>query len=98
MQGPEGRLAAIQLGHRPDHVNSTVKRFAALLDILAADCPADSRSDLAALTVRSLRELERVGISGTPTQVLGGVIGSSDIGALSSCSGFFERYVATRRR
>ena len=55
LTGPEARLTAIQLGERPNHVNSTMKRFAALFDILGADCPATTRRELADLTVRSIR-------------------------------------------
>lgn len=97
MESPEAHLAAIQLGRRPDHVNSTVKRFASMLDILEADCPANTRRNLADFTVTSLRDLHDSGISATPTQILGGVLGSSDIGALADCSRFFARYVTRRR-
>ncbi len=95
---PEARLTAIQLGERPDHVNSTLKRFASLLDILAADCPANTRRGLADLTVDSIRKLRGGGIRATPTEVLGGVVGATDIGATTGCTGFFRRYVAMRRR
>jgi hypothetical protein len=97
VKSPEGRLAAIQPVQRPDRLDSTVKRLASMLDILEADCPANTRRDLADLTVKSLHELERSGISASPTQILGGVLGSSDIGALSDCSRFFARYVTRRR-
>jgi hypothetical protein len=95
---PETRLAALQLAERPDHANSTVKRFAALLDILAADCPADSRHGLADLTVRTVMELRHGGIPATPTEVMGGVVGAPDIGGTERCAGFFRRYVALRRQ
>lgn len=95
---PETRLAALQLGLRPDHANSTVKRFSALLDILGADCPADTRRRLADLTVRSVTALRHGGIAATPTEVLGGVLGTVHIGATADCSGFFSRYAAERRK
>ena len=96
-QLPEARLAAIQLGRLPLSSDSTVKRLAWLLDLLGADCPDNTRRDLADLAVNSLRELRNNGISATPTQVLGGVAGLEDIGRLSSCKPYFERYVAIRR-
>ena len=94
---PETRLATLQLSGRPDHVDSTVKRFAGLLDILGGDCPADTRAGLADLTVRSVRSLRRQGIAATPTEVLGGVLGFVDIGATAHCTRFFARYVARRQ-
>src|SRR5262249_58954561 len=51
---PETRLTTLQLSERPDHVDSTIKRFSGLLDILGGDCPADTRAGLAALTVRGV--------------------------------------------
>ena len=97
-RSPEADLAAIQLGRRPRRFNSTLKRIAALLDILEADCPANTRRDLADLTVDTLRDLRHARISGaTPTQILGGVLGSETMGAASECSGFFKRYVTRRR-
>lgn len=94
---PETRLATLQLGPRPDHANSTVKRFSALLDILGADCPSDTRRDLADLTIRSVTALRRGGIPATPTEVLGGVLGSPGIGGSDVCARFFSGYVAVRR-
>jgi hypothetical protein len=95
---PETRLATLQLGLRPDHANSTVKRFSGLLDIFIADCPANTRRGLADLTIRSVTALRRDGIQATPTEVLGGVLGFVDMGATAECSAFFERYVTRRRR
>ena len=96
-QIPEARLAAIQLDRAVTRNNSTVKRLAWLLDLLGADCPDDTRRDLADLTVSSLRELRSSGIAATPTQVLGGVAGLDDIGRLPHCKPYFQRYIATRR-
>lgn len=93
---PEARLAAIQLGRPQLWRGSTVKRLESLLDLLAADCPADTRRSLAGLTTRSLRELAGKGISATPTQVLGGVVGLEDVGRLPGCASYFARYVAER--
>jgi len=95
---PETRLATLQLGLRPDHADSTVKRFSGMLDILIADCPADTRRGVAELAVRAVTALRRDGIPATPTEVLGGVLGSVDIGSTDTCSRFFGRYVAQRRR
>ena len=95
---PEARLAAIQLGHRPLPSNPTVERLAGLLDLLEADCPGNTRRDLAAFTVNSLRKLQNRGISATPRDVLGGVAGADDIGWLSDCSAYFESYVTLRGR
>ena len=97
-QSPEAHLAAAQLGYRPLWRDPTVKRLAWLLDLLAADCPANTRRDLAAFTVRSLRQLRASGMSATPTEVLGGVAGLDDIGWRSGCSSYFGRYVTLRRR
>ncbi len=94
---PEMLLTSIQPAQRPDHVDSTLKRFASLLDILAADCPANTRRGLADLTVASIRKLRHAGIEATPTEVLGGVVGATGIGATAQCSGFFRRYATERR-
>jgi hypothetical protein len=94
---PEFRLMEIQLGHRPSHANPTLKRFASILDILEADCPSDTRRDLGDLTVKTLNELRKAGISTTPNRVLGAVLGMPDMGSRDECSAFFERYVARRR-
>ena len=93
---PEASLAALQPVDRLKNTNSTVKRFASVLDILEADCPADTRRNLADLTVKSLRELRDRGIAATPNEILGGVLGTTDMGALSDCSPFFDRYVTRR--
>jgi hypothetical protein len=95
--GPEFQLMKIELGHRPSHANPRLKHFASILDILEADCPANTRSDLGNLTIKSLRELHGAGIAATPNEILGGVLGTPDMGSLSECSGFFERYVERRR-
>jgi hypothetical protein len=96
-QLPEARLAAIQLGQLPLSSDPIVPRLAWLLDLLAADCTANTRRDLADLAVNSLQELRNSGISAAPTQVLGGVAGLEDIGRRSGCKPYFDRYVATRR-
>ena len=93
---PEFRLAAIQLGHRPGQANPRLRRFASIFDILEADCPANTRRGLGDLATKSLRELRAAGIAATPNQILGGVLGSIDMGSRSECSGFFERYVERR--
>jgi hypothetical protein len=96
-RSPEARLASIQLGYRIRWKDSTTRRFEFLLDLLAADCPADSERQLADLTIRSIRELHADGTPASPTEVLGGVVGLDDIGALPDCRPFFERYVRRHR-
>ena len=97
VRSPEFQLMAIQLGHRPSHANPTLKRFASTLDILEADCPSNTRRDLGNLTIETLRQLRAAGIAATPNQVLGAVLGSTDMGSRSECSEFFEHYVERRR-
>lgn len=97
-RSPEARLASIQLGQRIRWKDSTTRRFEFLLDLLAADCPADSERRLVDLTLRSIRELNAGGVSASPTEILGGVSGLPDIGALSTCAPFFDRYVNQRLR
>ena len=88
---------AIQLGHRPSPANPTLKRFSSFLNILEADCPANSRRDLGDLTIKALRELRAAGIAATPNVILGAVMGMPDMGSRQECTVFFERYVARRR-
>jgi hypothetical protein len=97
-RSPEARLASIQLGQRIRWKDSTTRRFEFLLDLLAADCPADNERRLADLTIRSIRELSAAGVSSSPTEVLGGVSGLYDIGGRPTCASFFERYVTQRLR
>ena len=75
-----------------------MKRFSGLLDVLIADCPADTRRRLADLTVRGVGSLRQSGIPATPTEVLGGVLGAVDIGSTDACAPFFRRYIALRRK
>jgi hypothetical protein len=96
-QSPEFQLMRIQLGHRPGQENPRLKHFASILDILEADCPLDSRRQLGDLTIKSLRQLRSAGIAATPNEILGGVLGTPEMGFRSECSGFFARYVARRR-
>lgn len=94
---PEFQLLEIQLGHRPSRANPKLERFASILDILEADCPSNTRRELGDLTIRSLRELRSAGIAATPNEILGGVLGTPNMGSRSECSGFFEGYVERRR-
>ncbi len=96
-RSPEFQLMVIQLGHRPSLVNPKLERFALILDILEADCPSNTRRELGDLTIKSLRELRRRGIAATPNEILGGVLGTPDMGSRPECSGFFARYVNSRR-
>jgi hypothetical protein len=97
-RSPEAQLAAIQLGRPQLWRGSTVKRLQSLLDLLAADCPRDTRQGLADLAVRSLRQLRARGVAATPTQVLGGVAGLEDLGRGDRCAPSFARYVTLRAR
>ena len=97
LRSPEVSLVTIQLGYRPGPHNGILRHFALVLDILGADCPADTRQGLVDLTTRSLRQLRHAGVPATPNQILGGVLGATDMGSRSECAGFFERYVALRR-
>ena len=96
-RSPEFQLMVIQLGHRPSLVNPKLERFALILDILEADCPSNPRRELGDLTIKSLRELRRRGIAATPNEILGGILGTPDMGSRQECSEFFARYVNSRR-
>ncbi len=97
-RSPEFQLMTIQLRHSPGQANPTLRKFASTLDILEADCPSNTRRALGDLTIKSLRELRRAaGIAATPNEILGGVLGTPDMGSRAECSGFFDSYVARRR-
>jgi len=94
--GLEANLAAMQLHHRPGKHNPLLKQFSYDLDILEADCPADTRPQLAALTAQTVETLHRDGVEVTPNAVLGGVVGAPDLGSTRRCESFFARFVARR--
>ena len=96
--GVAADLTAIQLGRRPGPRNAMLRRIDSLLELLEADCPADSRPELGALTRQAIRTLRRDGIAEAPNGVLGGVVGSVTIGSTPGCRGFFDAYVAKTRR
>ena len=95
-QSPEAQLAASEPRDSAPLREAAVRRLTSFLDVLAADCPADTRRDLAGLALAARKELGENGIAATPSQVLGGVVGVEDIGRLPHCASYFERYVATR--
>jgi hypothetical protein len=96
--GVAADLTAVQLGHRPGPRNAMLRRIDSLLELLEADCPADSRRELGALTRETIATLRKDGISVAPNGVLGGVVGSQTIGSTAHCRGFFDAYVAKTRR
>jgi hypothetical protein len=96
--GVAADLTAIQLGHHPGPRNAMLRRIDSLLELLEADCPGDTRTELGSLTVDSIRRLRQAGVQAAPNGVLGGVVGSTTIGSTAHCSGFFARYVARARR
>jgi hypothetical protein len=96
--GVAADLTAVQLGHRPGAQNAMLRRIDSLLELLEADCPADSRAELGALTREAIRTLRRDGVAVAPNGVLGGVVGSPAIGSTAHCRGFFAAYVAKLRR
>jgi len=95
--GLEADLATMQLHHRPNADNPLLRQFANDLDILEADCPSNTRRELAAFTTQSVHELHRDGVEVTPNAVLGGVVGQPDLGSTERCERFFARWVAQQR-
>jgi hypothetical protein len=95
--GPAADLTAVQLGYRPGPQSTLLRRIDSLLELLEADCPGDTRRELAALTLDARRKLLRAGIDVSPNAVLGGVVGSTNIGATYTCARFFAGYVARTR-
>jgi len=95
--GVAADLTAIQLGHRPGPQNAMLRRIDSLLELLEADCPANSRQQLGALTRAAIGTLRRDGISVAPNGVLGGVVGSTTIGSTADCREFFTAYVIRTR-
>jgi len=94
--GAEKRLAAMQPVLAVGGRAAATERVSSLLDVLAAECADDSRDELAAMAIRTVRKLRAAGIDTSPTEVLGGVLGREDGGSLR-CRVFFDRYVALRR-
>jgi hypothetical protein len=95
--GLEADLAAMQLHHRPGPENPLLRQFANALDILEADCPSNTRRELAASTAAAVRILHREGVDVTPNAVLGGVLGQPELGSTERCAIFFSRWVAQQR-
>jgi len=91
-RGPAADLTAVQLGYRPGPQNTMLRRIDSLLELLEADCPANTRRGLAHLTMETIHTLARSGIAVLPNAVLGGVVGSTHIGATADCRVFFRRY------
>jgi hypothetical protein len=93
---PEEDLAAIQLGRRPSSDDSTLRQISSLLDTMQADCPKNTRRQLADFTANTILLLEDKGISANPAEVLSDVAQSTDLGAISDCRDVFALYVTTR--
>jgi len=91
--GVAADLTAIQLGHRPGPENAMLRRIDSLLELLEADCPANTRRRLGTLTLATIRTLRRDGIAVAPNGVLGGVVGSTTIGSTADCRAFFTAFV-----
>jgi hypothetical protein len=96
--GAAAELTALQLGHHPGPRNAMLRRIDSLLELLEAQCPANTRGQLERLTLRSIGELKTAGISAAPNGVLGGVVGSQTIGSTRDCTVFFGRFVAEEKR
>lgn len=94
---PEEDLAAIELGYRPSSDNSTLQQIAGILDNIEADCPANTRRQLADFTANTIQVLDDAGISATPTQVLVDVQQSSSLGAFRDCLDVFALYAQLRK-
>jgi len=94
-QSPEARLAALEPASSPRARVRAVRRLSSFLDVLEAECPGNSRRELAALAFRGVQELRARGITATPTDVLNGVMGLEDAGRTARCGPYFERSVAS---
>ncbi len=90
-------LATIELGHPPDRDDSTLLRITNLLNNMQADCPANTRTQLADFTANSLLRLEKAGIDATPTEILTDVRESSSLGVSDDCLDVFALYVLLRQ-
>jgi hypothetical protein len=64
---------------------------------MQADCPANTRTQLADFTANSLLQLEEVGIDATPTEILADVRESSSLGVSDDCLDVFALYVLLRK-
>src|SRR5262245_28832829 len=77
-RSPEARLAGLEPAPTAAAGARAVKRLSAFLDTLEAECPANSRRELAALAFRGVQELGARGISARPTDVFNGVMAQDD--------------------
>jgi hypothetical protein len=93
-QRPEARLATLEPAPTRLAGARAVKRLSTFLDILQAECPANSRRELAALSFRGVEDLRARGITARPTDVFNGVMAQQDIGRTARCGPYFERSVA----
>jgi len=95
---PETRLAALEPASDPRARTCAVTRLSAFIDTLGAECPANSRRELAALTFRGVQQLHARGIEADPTDIFNGVMTQEDIGRTARCGVYFERAVGSISR
>lgn len=93
-RSPEARLATLEPAPYPLARVRAVKRLSTFLDILGAECPANSRRELAALAFRGVQQLRARGVDAYPTDVFNGVMAQDDIGGTARCGPYFRRSVA----
>jgi hypothetical protein len=92
---PEARLAGLEPAPTPAAGVRAVKRLSTFLDTLEAECPANSRRELAALAYRGVEQLRAHGFTAVrPTDVFNGVMAQEDIGSTARCGRYFQRSVA----
>jgi hypothetical protein len=93
-RSPEARLAALEPAPSVVAAERAVRRLSTFLDILEAECPANTRRELAALAYRGVEELRARGIDASPTDVFNGVMALDDAGRSARCGPSFRRSVA----
>ena len=64
---------------------------------MEAECPANTRTQLADFTANSMLQLEKVGIDATPTEIITDVRESSSLGVMDDCLDVFALYVLLRQ-
>jgi hypothetical protein len=64
---------------------------------MQADCPANTRTELADFTANSMLQLEAAGVQAAPTEILSDVRESSSLQAFDNCLDVFASYVLLKR-
>lgn len=95
-RSPDANLTIIELGHRDDG-SRTHRRIATLLDLTQADCPNDSREQLADMTANTITLLDEAGVKAAPVEILEDIRESSSLRISPSCVNYFAMYAALRR-